>query len=267
MKGVHGYGPEELRLYPVSLPYVTRSIDTSVTQNSSNLITSGGVYNAIQNVTPFNPQNPHTVLAGPASGNTSDTPTFRTIGLSDLSTITDTSVEENSSNLITSGAVYNAIQEVKPDFGPQSPHTVYAGPNGDSSDVPTFRPLAIEDMPFNITSSVEYDSSALITSGGVYRIIGGGGGRPVTIVQHVNASSWDTNSTDLDIVPSAYYYPINVVSKQISGHAFPTVFFVDSSHQVKWEPDVRYITDSSLDKITEIKCYSNARKSGTIIII
>lgn len=80
------------------------NFDNSPTQNSTNPVTSGGVYNALQNVQPdmsnyYNKTEVDTALA-----NKQNTLKF------------DSAPTQNSTNPVTSGGVYTALQNVQPDM-------------------------------------------------------------------------------------------------------------------------------------------------------
>ena len=76
------------------------SVDTTPTQNSTKMVTSGGVYNAIQNASPKS-------HAHSATDITSGTLAVARGGTGNTSV--DTTPTQNSTKMVTSGGVYNAL--------------------------------------------------------------------------------------------------------------------------------------------------------------
>ena len=173
--------------------------DTAVTQNSTNLITSGAVYTAVDNVANLIPANyivsavknlqNNTYVLTPSSGDplvieasTSIDGYLKTItydsdqthyiysfaydDTTEVNITIDKAVTENSTNLITSGAVYQAISEIGSGGSP-----VFFGTPAEYTAAENNSQIRPETVVIKYEKTVSERSDNLVTSGAVYDAI------------------------------------------------------------------------------------------------
>ena len=161
------------------------TFDSAPTSGSSNPVTSGGVYSAINTV--------NTSISSLQSlvANKQDKLTF------------DTTPTSGSSNPITSGGVYTAINNVSvslPATGSSS-KPIYIN----SSGQPTACSYSIGTAAsYGVTTSVSSGSSSLVTSGAVYNAI--------------NSSSSAPRVSEVKATPVTYYYNKSHVTHSLNAN-------------------------------------------------
>jgi hypothetical protein len=134
------------------------SVDTTPTSNSSKMVTSGGVYNALQGINASQITNGTLPVARGGTGQTS----------------VDTTPTSGSSKMVTSGGVYNALQGINTSQITNGTLPVSRGGTGQTS---------VDTTPTS-------NSSKMVTSGGVYTALAG---KQKTITYGTGAPSGGSN--------------------------------------------------------------------------
>lgn len=138
------------------------NFDNSPTQNSTNPVTSGGVYTALQNVQPDLSNYYTKTQVDTALTAKQNTLTF------------DNSPTQNSTNPVTSGGVYTALQNVQPDMSnyydkdeiDEGNRVVSTALNRLNSA------LAAKQNTLTFDSAPTQNSTNPVTSGGLYIVLG-----------------------------------------------------------------------------------------------